>query len=103
MTYEEKKKAGLADAEAYTHELEALYRIADRLLEKTTELCELTSTRHAITGPTGRDRIMNSVGPELDPYHGETISGVAGDLLDDITFLTKGLVHIMEEKYAYDL
>ena len=103
MTQDEKRMAALADAEIYTHELESLYQIADRLLEKTAELCEITSTRHAITGPTGRDRIIDSLGPEMDPYHGETISGVARDVLDDIIFLTKGLTHIMKDKNAYNL
>lgn len=102
MTEEDRKK-GLDDALCYVQELENLYEISIELIDATYEVIERFSVRHAMTSPVGKDRILGALDERLDPYYGETILGVNRDVLEDIKFLTKGLTHIMEEKYAYNL
>lgn len=103
MITQEDKMKGLEDAISYTHELEILYELADRLLVESDRLSDQVNFTHALRSPVGRDRIIKKVGPDLDPYNGETILGVHRDLLEDIKFFTTGLSFILEEKYAYGL
>ena len=100
---EEDRKKGLNDALCYVDELEKLYDISIELIDSTQDIMKKISMTHAISSPVGKDRILDALDERLDPYSGETILGINRDVLEDIKFLTKGLTHIMEEKYAYGL
>lgn len=100
---EEDRKKGLDDALCYVQELEKLYEISIEMIDSTIDVMDRISMTHAIASPVGKDRILSNLDERLDPYSGETILGINRDILEDIKFLTKGLTHIMEEKYAYSL
>lgn len=90
----------MKDCESYTHELETLYELLDKVIV-TCE--EIFPGRIPSRGAYGKNHLLARLGEELSPYSGETAWAYIQDVCDDIRFITKGLEYTLERINDDDL